>query len=70
VANSADVKRLFAAAKDAFGRLDVLVNNAGVFEFGPLEQVTEASFHKQLNANVLGTLLATQEAAEASVFGS
>lgn len=62
VAKSADVRRLFETAKDAFGRLDVLVNNAGVFEFGPLEQVSEASFHKQFDVNVLGTLLATREA--------
>ena len=62
VAKSADVKRLFEATKDAFGRLDVLVNNAGVFAFGPLEQVTEASFHAQFDANVPGTLLATQQA--------
>ena len=62
VAKSADVKRLFAAAKEAFGRLDILVNNAGVFEFAPLEQVTEASFHRQFDINVLGALLATREA--------
>jgi 3-oxoacyl-[acyl-carrier protein] reductase len=62
VAKSAEVKRLFEATKDAFGRLDVLVNNAGVFEFGTLEQLTEAGFHRQFDVNVLGTLLATREA--------
>jgi 3-oxoacyl-[acyl-carrier protein] reductase len=62
VAKSADVKRLFQAAKDAFGRLDILVNNAAVFEFSALEQVTEASFHRQFDINVLGTILATREA--------
>ena len=62
VAKAADVKRLFAAAKDAFGRLDILVNNAGVFEFGKLEEVTEAAFQKQFNTNVLGPILATREA--------
>jgi len=62
VADSAQVKRLFEATKQAFGRLDVLVNNAGVFEFGPLEQLTEASFHRQFNINVLGALLVTREA--------
>jgi 3-oxoacyl-[acyl-carrier protein] reductase len=40
----------------------VLVNNVGVYSFGPLESVTEAEFHRQYNTNVLGTLLATQEA--------
>jgi 3-oxoacyl-[acyl-carrier protein] reductase len=40
----------------------VLVNNIGVYSFGPLESVTEAEFHRQYNTNVLGTLLATQEA--------
>jgi 3-oxoacyl-[acyl-carrier protein] reductase len=62
VADGAQVKRLFDATKQAFGRLDVLVNNAGVFEFGPLEQLTEAGFHRQFNINVLGVLLVTREA--------
>jgi 3-oxoacyl-[acyl-carrier protein] reductase len=58
----ADVERLFEAAKDAFGRLDILVNNASVFAFGPLEQVTEADFHRQFDTNVLSTILVTQQA--------
>ena len=45
-----------------FGGLDVLVNNAGVYSFGPLESVTEAESHRQYNTNALGTLLATPEA--------
>ena len=61
---AADVSRIFAETRKAFGRLDVLVNNAGVFEFAPLEVITEESFHKQFNVNVLGLILATQEAAK------
>jgi 3-oxoacyl-[acyl-carrier protein] reductase len=57
-----DVKRLFAQAKAAYGKLDVLVNNAGIYEFAPLESVTPEHFHKQFNLNVLGLILATQEA--------
>jgi 3-oxoacyl-[acyl-carrier protein] reductase len=57
-----DVKRLFAQAKAAYGKLDVLVNNAGIYEFAPLDAVTPEHFHKQFNLNVLGLLLATQEA--------
>jgi 3-oxoacyl-[acyl-carrier protein] reductase len=64
IANAADVKQLFAEAKKAFGRLDVLVNNAGVYQFQPLEDITEAEFHRLFNTNVLGTILATQEAAK------
>ena len=63
LAKPADVKRLFAEAKRAFGRVDVLVNNAGVYEFSPLEGVTEEHFHKQFDLNVLGVLLASKEAA-------
>ncbi len=62
VSKAADVKRIFAETKKAFGRLDVLVNNAGIYEFAPLEEVTEDHFHRQFNTNVLGLLLATQEA--------
>jgi 3-oxoacyl-[acyl-carrier protein] reductase len=57
-----DIKRLFAQTKAAHGELDVLVNNAGVYEFAPLDSVTPEHFHKQFNLNVLGLLLATQEA--------
>jgi 3-oxoacyl-[acyl-carrier protein] reductase len=58
----ADIKRLFAETKKAFGRIDVLVNNAGIYEFAPLEEVTAEHFHKQFNLNVLGLILASQEA--------
>jgi len=57
----ADVTRVFAETKKAFGRLDVLVNNAGVYEFAALDAVTEESFHKMFNLNVLGLLLSSQE---------
>lgn len=63
VSKEADVRRLFADAKQAFGKLDVLVNNAGIYEFAPLEDVTAEHFHKQFDLNVLGLLLASQEAA-------
>ena len=62
VANAADVKKLFEETKKAFGALDVLVNNAGVFQFFPLEAVTEDEFHRQFNTNVLGPILTTKEA--------
>lgn len=60
-----DIERLFAAAQKAYGKLDILVNNAGVFAFGPLESVTVEEFHRQMNLNVLGTLLASKAAASA-----
>jgi 3-oxoacyl-[acyl-carrier protein] reductase len=68
VAKKKDIERLFAETKKAFGRLDILVNNAGVYQFGPLEEVTENEFHRQFNTNVLGLILATQEAVKQ--FGS
>jgi 3-oxoacyl-[acyl-carrier protein] reductase len=57
-----DVRRLFEQTRAAYGRLDVLVNNAGIYEFAPLEAVTPEHFHKQFDLNVLGLLLSTQEA--------
>ena len=62
VAKKADVEKLFAAAEKAFGKIDILVNNAGVYEFVPLEEVSEQQFHRMFDTNVLGMLLATQEA--------
>jgi 3-oxoacyl-[acyl-carrier protein] reductase len=62
VAKSQDIKRLFAEANKAFGRLDVLINNAGVYRFASLEEVTEDEFHREFNTNVLGMILATREA--------
>jgi 3-oxoacyl-[acyl-carrier protein] reductase len=62
VSKSADVAQLFEEVDAAFGRLDVLVNNAGVFRFGPFADITEESFHVHYNINVLGTILAVQEA--------
>jgi 3-oxoacyl-[acyl-carrier protein] reductase len=67
VSKASDVQRIFAETKKAFGKLDVLVNNAGVYQFAPLEEITEEHFHRQFNTNVLGLLLATREAA--NLFG-
>ncbi len=62
VSKPSDITRLFRETKNAYGKLDVLVNNAGVYEFAPLDSVTPEHFHRQFNLNVLGLLLATQEA--------
>ena len=62
IAKKAEVERLFAEAEKAFGKIDIVVNNAGVYEFVPLEEVTEQQFRRMFDTNVLGMLLATQEA--------
>jgi 3-oxoacyl-[acyl-carrier protein] reductase len=64
VSKAKDVERVFAETKKQFGALDVLVNNAGVYEFVPLNAVTEDKFHRLFNTNVLGLLLASQQAAK------
>jgi len=64
VSKAEDAKALIEDTLKAFGRLDVLVNNSGVYEFAPLEAITEESFHRQFNTNVLGVLLVTQAAAK------
>jgi 3-oxoacyl-[acyl-carrier protein] reductase len=64
MAQKADVDRLFTAAKKTFGGLNILVNNAGIYEFAALGNVTEEHFHKHFNLNVLGLLLASQAAAK------
>ncbi|MVN90964.1 SDR family NAD(P)-dependent oxidoreductase [Mucilaginibacter aquatilis] len=62
VANEQEVAKLFADTVEAFGAVDVLVNNAGVYKFGAIEEVTAEDFHHQFNTNVLGLLLSTQGA--------
>ena len=62
ISKQADITRLFAETKKAYGKLNILVNNAGIYEFAPLEGITEENFHRHFNLNVLGLLLATKEA--------
>lgn len=63
VSKKDQVKKLFQETKKAFGPIDVLVNNAGVYEFKSLEEVDEQHYRKLFDINVLGLLFATQEAA-------
>lgn len=62
VAKKVEIERLFTEAEKAFGRLDILVNNAAIIEFRPLEGITEECFYKQFNVNLLGPIFATQSA--------
>ena len=64
VSKADQAKGIIDAAIKNFGRLDILVNNSGVYEFSPIEAVTEEQFHKIFNINVLGVLLTTQAAVE------
>lgn len=64
VSKAAEAQGLIEAAIKNFGRLDVLVNNSGVYEFAPLEAITEAQFTRMFGVNVLGVLLTTQAAAK------
>jgi len=62
VSKAAEAKGIIEAAIKSFGRLDILVNNSGVYEFAPIEAITEEHFHRIFNINVLGTILTTQAA--------
>jgi len=62
VSKPADAQAIIDAAVKAYGHIDILVNNSGVYEFTPLEAITPESFHKQFDVNVLGLLLVTQAA--------
>lgn len=62
ITQQADRDRLFSETLKAFGQLDILINNAGVYEFAPIEQITDAHFRKMFDLNVLALLLMSQEA--------
>jgi len=62
VSKAAEAQGIVDAAIKNYGRLDILVNNSGVYEFAPIEAVTEEQFHRIFNINVLGLLLTTQAA--------
>lgn len=62
VSSKTDMSRLFSEAVTAFGNVDILVNNAGIYSFAGIDDITEESFHAMYNTNVLGTILATQQA--------
>jgi len=61
VSKKTDIERLFSAATQEFGKIDILVNNAGIYTPSPIEEITEEHFHKQVDLNVLGMILSTQE---------
>ena len=63
VSKAAEAKAIVEGAVSAFGRLDILVNNSGIYAFAPIEAVSEEQFHGMFNVNVLGLLLVTQAAA-------
>jgi 3-oxoacyl-[acyl-carrier protein] reductase len=62
VSRASDAQGIIDAAVKNYGRLDILVNNSGVYEFSPIGEITEDSFHRHFNINVLGILLTTQAA--------
>jgi 3-oxoacyl-[acyl-carrier protein] reductase len=62
VSKAAEAQGIIDAAIRNYGRLDILVNNSGVYEFSPIQDITEDHFHRHFNVNVLGLLLATKAA--------
>lgn len=62
VSKGVEAQGIIDKAIDTYGRLDILVNNSGVYEFAPIEEITEAHFHRHFDTNVLGLLLTTQAA--------
>lgn len=62
VTKAKDVQRLFEETNKNFGKIDTLINNAGIYKFEPLELITEEEFRRQFDSNVLGTILSIQEA--------
>lgn len=64
VSNEESVKQMVAACKDKFGRLDVLVNNAGIYPPAPLSEMTEEDFERVMHVNLRSVFLTTKHASE------
>jgi 3-oxoacyl-[acyl-carrier protein] reductase len=62
VSKAAEAQALIETAISSFGHLDIVVNNSGIYEFAPLDEITEEAFHNSFNINVLGPLLVTKAA--------
>ncbi len=62
VSNTDDVKKLFALTYETFGKIDILINNAGIAPSKPMEDMTDEDFEKVLNINTIGTFKCTREA--------
>jgi 3-oxoacyl-[acyl-carrier protein] reductase len=62
VSKASDAQNLIDTALQTYGQLDIVVNNSGIYEFAPLDEITEDAFHKSFNINVLGPLLVTKAA--------
>lgn len=68
MSNPEDIQRLFLETSQTFGKIDILINNAGVYEFAPIDDITLEHYHKIFDLNVMGLLLAIKEAIK--YFGS
>ncbi len=64
IADATDAQSVVTQTVEKFGHLDILVNNSGVYEFAPIEDISEPHYRKQFDVNVLGLLLVTQAAAK------
>lgn len=64
-----EIKKLFSEAKKTYGKLDILINNAGIYNTASIEEITPEFYHKMFDLNVLGLLLATQEAVKSFAHG-
>ncbi|HEU0005324.1 MAG TPA: SDR family oxidoreductase, partial [Terriglobia bacterium] len=62
VTDEAQVRRLFEATLNAFGRVDILINNAGRFDGGPLEELSLETWQKVLAVNLTAPFLCSREA--------
>lgn len=63
VANPEDIARIYQAADDAFGRVDVLINNAGIVDqTAKLTDIDHARLTRMMNVNVIGAMLVAKEA--------
>jgi galactitol 2-dehydrogenase len=70
VSNKESIEQAIKEVETKFGQIDILINNAALFDLAPIVEITEQSYQKLFSVNVFGTLFMMQEVAKSMIKNS